>query len=336
MTTRVAAIFVLILIAPLYAIQDDDPKKQKIQISNGLFVVRGQPSFLLGISYFDALSASQEILDADLSYLRVRRFNTIRMWASWYDDFQPRAISIIRKNGTLNPDGIARLKGVLNATKSKNILVILVFSRDALTGVTFNNYRLGIRRVASILKPYRFLLFDVQNETNHCGVTDIECTGHLTLSQVAAIRKAVKEVDPQRLVTASRNQDGFIPGKDDYVSFRNTGNVDFIATHRPSRTKDGNWANLTDDETQSIRAVVGPKIPILFDEPNRCGNNMECVSSSESNYFITAAKNAKKSGAAGWIFHTKAGFHLSRRPLSSQLIPIEKSALDRIAGAIGQ
>jgi Cellulase (glycosyl hydrolase family 5) len=333
--TRVLAIMILISIAPLYAIQEEDPKKHKIQISKGLFVVRGHPSFLLGISYFDALSAPPEILEADLAFLRVRRFNTIRIWASWYDHFQPRATSIIRKNGTLNPDGVERLKGVLNATKAKNILVILVFSRDALPGVTFNNYRLGIRRVASVLKPYRFVMFDVQNETNHCGVTDAECTGHLTLTQVAAIRKAVKEIDPQRLVTASRNQDGFIPGKDDYQSFHNTGNVDFIATHRPSRTKDGTWANQTDDEVQSIRSVLGPAIPVLFDEPNRCGNNMECVSSSESNYFVTAAKNAKTSGAAGWIFHTKAGFHLSRRPLSSQLIPIEKSALDRIPSAIG-
>jgi hypothetical protein len=329
------AILVLMLIAPLYGIQDDDPKKQKIQIAKGLFVVRGQPSFLLGISYFDALSAPQEILEADLAFLRVRRFNTIRIWASWYDEFQPRATSVIRKNGTLNPDGVERLKRVLNATKAKNILVILVFSRDALPGITFNNYKLGIRRVATILKPYRFLLFDVQNETNHCGVTDVDCTGHLTLTQVALIRKAIKEVDPERLVTASRNQDGIIPGKDDYVTFRTAGNVDFIATHRPSRTKDANWANLTDDETQSIRAVVGPKIPILFDEPNRCGNNMECVSASESNFFVIAANNAKKAGAAGWIFHTKAGFHLSRRPLSSQLIPIEKSAIDRIAHTIG-
>jgi hypothetical protein len=336
MITRLIAILVLISIAPLYAIQDDDPKKQTIQISKGLFVVRGQPSFLLGISYFDALSAPQEILEADLAFLRVKRFNTIRIWASWYDSFQPRATSIIRKNGTLNPEGVTRLKQVLNVTKAKNILVVLVFSRDALPGISFNNYRLGIRRVATVIKPYRFVLIDVQNETNHCGVTDVECTGHLTLGQVAEIRKAVKQVDPERLITASRNQDGFIPGKDDYASFRLTGNVDFIATHRPSRTKDGNWAISTDDETRSIRAIVGPKIPILFDEPNRCGNNMECVTSSESNYFVTAARNAKKSGAAGWIFHTKAGFHLSRRPLSSQLIPIEKSAIDRIAQAIGQ
>lgn len=335
MVFRIFAILVVIVISPLYAIQDDDPRKQKIQISKGLFVVRGQPSFLLGISYFDALSAPQEILEADLAFLRVRRFNTVRIWASWYDEFQPRTISVIRKNGTLNPDGVERLIRVLNATKAKNILVILVFSRDALPGITFNNYRLGIRRVASLLKPYRFLLFDVQNETNHCGVTDVNCAGHLTLAQVSAIRTAIKETDPQRLVTASRNQDGFIPGKDDYVTFRTSGNVDFIATHRPSRTKDGSWANLTDDEARFIRAQVGPKIPILFDEPNRCGNNMECVSASESNYFVNAARNAKQSGAAGWIFHTKAGFHLSRRPLSTQLIPIEKSAIDKIARTLG-
>jgi hypothetical protein len=335
MFNRIIAILLFMFIAPLYAIPEDDPKKQKIQISKGLFVVRGQPSFLLGISYFDALSAHEEILESDLAFLRVRRFNTIRIWASWYDEFQPKANSVIRKNGTLNPDGVDRLKRVLNATKSKNMLVILVFSRDALPGITFNNYKLGIRRVAAILKPYRFLLFDVQNETNHCGVTDVNCRGHITLTQVSAIRSAIKEIDPNRLVTASRNQDGFIPGKDDYVTFRLSGNVDFIATHRPSRTKDGSWANLTDDEARFIRTAVGPKIPILFDEPNRCGNNMECVSASESNYFVTAAKNAKNSGAAGWIFHTKAGFHLSKRPLSNQLVPIEKSAIDRIARAIG-
>lgn len=328
-------IFILVLAEEANSKFADSPNRN-LKIQNGLFIVKTNPTFLLGITYFDALSAPTHILESDISFLKARRFNAIRIFATWHEEFQPRVISLIRNNGTLNPDGIVRLKHVLNVARTNGFVVDLVFSREALEGIGFENYKKAIRSAAIVLKPYRAVLFDVQNETNHCGAAgDPGCTGHLSLENVAEIRRAIKEVDPNRLITASRNGEPIIQGKDDYLSFRQRGNVDFIATHRPSRTRDGLWAHYTDNEAAEIRSILGPAIPILFDEPNRCGKNVDCSVQSATNLFITAAKNAKRSGSAGWFFHTQAGFRLTSRSLSFQLNPVEKAAVDRLATAVG-
>lgn len=313
-----------------------DSPDRNLKIQNGLFFVKGNLTFLLGITYFDALSAPHNILESDIAYLKTRRFNAIRVFATWHEEFQPRAISIMRNNGTLNPDGITRLKHVLNVARYHGFIVDLVFSREALNGIGFENYKKGITNAAIALKPYRAILFDIQNETNHCGAAgDPQCTGHLSLAHVAEIRRAIKEVDPNRLITASRNGEPIVHGRDDYLSIKQRGTVDFIATHRPSRTRDGLWAHYTDNEAAEIRSIIGPAVPILFDEPNRCGKNVNCSVQSATNLFITAAKNAKRSGAAGWFFHTQAGFRLTSRSLTFQLNPIERAAVDRLATAVG-
>jgi hypothetical protein len=312
------------------------PEEHNLKIQDGLFVIKKNPTFLLGISYFDALSAPTQIIESDIRFLKARGFNAIRVWATWHEEFQPRVISLIKSNGTLNPEGVTRVKGVLNIARAHGFVVKLVFSRAALEGIGIENYKKGIRNVAVILKPYRGVLFDVQNETNNCGGNgDPQCHGHLSLAGIAEIRRAIKEVDPNRLVTASRNGDPITPGKDDYLSFKNTGMVDFIATHRPTRSRDGLWAHYTDNEAAEIRSILGPSVPILFDEPNRCGGHMNCITQADSNLFITAAKNAKRSASAGWFFHTQAGFHLTHKTLQSQLLPVERAAVDRLATAIG-
>jgi hypothetical protein len=312
------------------------PEQHNLKIQNGLFVIKNNPTFLLGISYFDALSAPNHILQSDISFLKSRKFNAIRVWGTWHEEFQPSVISLIRNNGTLNPEGITRLKHVLNVARTNGFAVKLVFSRAAVGEIGIENYKRAIRNLTVILKPYRGVMFDVQNETNNCGgLRDPDCHGHLSLARIADIRRAIKEVDPNRLVTASRNGEPVTHGKDDYRSFKNIADVDFIATHRPSRTRDGLWAHYTDNEAAEIRSILGPSVPILFDEPNRCGGHMNCTAQSESNLFITAARNAKRSGSAGWFFHTQAGFRLTSRTLSSQLNPIERSAVDRLASAVG-
>jgi hypothetical protein len=328
-------IFIFVLTEEVNSKFADSPDRN-LKIESGMFIVKKNPTFLLGITYFDALSAPDHIIENDIVFLKLRRFNSIRVFATWHEEFQPRATSVIRNNGTLNPDGVTRLKHVLNVARTHGFVVDIVFSRQALDGIGFENYKKGITTLASILQPYRAVLFDVQNETNHCGAAgDPKCSGHLSLAHVAAIRRAIKEVDPNRLITASRNGEPIVQGKDDYLSFRQRGTVDFIATHRPSRTRDGLWAHYTDNEAAEIRSILGPAIPILFDEPNRCGKNVNCSVQSATNLFITAAKNAKRSGAAGWFFHTQAGFRLTSRSLSSQLNPVERAAVDRLGTAVG-
>jgi hypothetical protein len=319
------------LLAPVILAEEISPDRSDVRVSNGKFVVRGVPTFLLGISYYDGMTAPKEVLKRDFAYLDARGFNAVRVWATWYRSISPQATPLIRRNGTLNPAGWSRLQGLLELARTRGFVVDLTFSRDVLQPISFAAYRNGIRNAAIALRPYAFVMIDVQNETNTCGQPeDPGCTGHITLEQAASIRAAIRQVSGRQLVTASRNAYSLVPGLDDYRAFRDVARVDFIATHRPPRAQDGAWAQVTDDEVRLIRRAIGPGIPILFDEPNRCGRNVRCDDPSVANLFLAAVRNAGKAGAAGWFFHTDAGFRLNRRTLAEQLNAVERSVVDRI------
>ena len=47
------------------------------------FALDGKPAFLLGISYYGGLGASDATLQSDLDALKRHGFNWIRVWATW-------------------------------------------------------------------------------------------------------------------------------------------------------------------------------------------------------------------------------------------------------------
>ena len=54
-----------------------------LSVSGTQFTVNGQKTFLLGCSYYGALTARDEWIRADLRCLRRWGFNWIRVWATW-------------------------------------------------------------------------------------------------------------------------------------------------------------------------------------------------------------------------------------------------------------
>src|SRR5687767_6412221 len=71
--------------APVVATQADDPATMTtvLAIENSRFTVNGKPTFLLGISYYGGLGATQEFIRRDLDDLGGRGFNWLRVWATW-------------------------------------------------------------------------------------------------------------------------------------------------------------------------------------------------------------------------------------------------------------
>jgi hypothetical protein len=312
-----------------------DRPKNSITIKEGKFIQNGDPIFLLGISYFDGLSAPPRVLESDFQFLKERGFNALRLWANWYTEFQPNTLGLIEKDGAINPDILQKLKSFLKASERNGFVVKLTFSRDATAKIGFAKYKEAIVYVTSEIREFPNILLDLQNETDHCGVgEDRDCTGHLTLKQAGELADAVKLADPKRLVTVSRTGGSFVKGKDDYESFLNEAKVDFIATHRPSRTRNAQWAENTAKEMRSARSEVGNEVAILFDEPNRCGRIVDCKDRSAAEQFLTAAKNAKQNGAAGWFFHTSAGFRIHSRPLHERLNRVERIVVNRLSRVI--
>lgn len=300
-----------------------------ITIKDGQFIQDGKPEFLLGLSYFDGLSASPKILQSDLNYFGERGFNALRVWANWYAEFQPHTAGLLEPEGAVNPEMMNRLQRMIVAANKKGFVIKLTFSRHPMEEVPFSNYKNGILSVVKAIKDAQNVLLDLQNETDHCGKKgDPDCLGHLSLAQVLELRNAIKDIDPNRIVTASWG------GGDaqDYKSFLEQTKVDFIATHGPPRKPD--WAEKTAVELKLARSQLNSDIPILFDEPSRCDKGVDCKDPSAAQQFLMAAQNAKRAGAAGWFFHTAAGFRLNNRPMHERLNRTEKIAVNRLAEAV--
>ncbi|MCI0618521.1 glycoside hydrolase family 5 protein, partial [bacterium] len=175
-----------------------------ITIKNGQFLEDGKPIFLLGLSYFDGLSASPRILESDLNFFGERGFNALRVWANWYPDFQPKTTGLLEPDGSVNIQMLNRLQSMIEIAGKRGFVIKLTFSRHPLEDIQFPKYKNGILAVVKAIKDSDNILLDLQNETDHCGTrSDPNCLGHLSSAQVRELRDAIKEIDPDRIVTAS-------------------------------------------------------------------------------------------------------------------------------------
>jgi len=52
-------------------------------VREGLFTLKGEPVFLLGVSYYGALGAADGVIGKDLDEMQRRGFSWIRVWATW-------------------------------------------------------------------------------------------------------------------------------------------------------------------------------------------------------------------------------------------------------------
>jgi hypothetical protein len=68
----------------VYGTEPRDAGTQTVlDIEEDRFTINGEPVFLLGISYYAGLGASQETVQRDLDTLHRRGFNWLRVFASW-------------------------------------------------------------------------------------------------------------------------------------------------------------------------------------------------------------------------------------------------------------
>jgi len=58
-------------------------KRTGLGLQDTRFTLNGQPTFLLGISYYGALGASEDFIRCDLDDLQRHGFNWLRVWATW-------------------------------------------------------------------------------------------------------------------------------------------------------------------------------------------------------------------------------------------------------------
>jgi hypothetical protein len=306
-------------------------------IDGSQFLVNGKPTFLLGISYYGGLGAPEDFIRRDLTDLQRHGFNWLRVWATWgafeYDvsavgaDGRPREpflkslIAECDRRGLVVDVTLARGKASSNAATQGRL-------------TSFTAHERAVEVLVSALKPHRNWYLDLANER------DVRDDRYVPGKELKKLRELVRQLDPQRLVTASFG--GHDLSDDDLREALFTVGVDFLSPHRP---RDAASPVQTEARTRTCLAVMkgwGRLVPVHYQEPFRRGyGRWEPVTAD----FLTDLRGALAGGAAGWCFHNGAqrgtpdsfprrSFDLRQQRLYDQFDDEEQSVLAAVAAEL--
>jgi RHS repeat-associated protein len=330
----VIAACVLAVVAPVAALA------QSLTVRSTQFVVDSgdghgaQPKFLLFISYFDATRAAY--LDEDLEYIRnTLRLDGVRIFPNW-QDFppgcprpSPTTDTLLDANGnvrgdTTPPSGqLERLIQVIRAAAERGLMVDVSFARETVPNLNINDYIKGITRAATLLRPYRNVLFDLQNEHDNASPQQA-----LSIADVLRLRNQIvangdpAQGDPGRVLVTSGG--GTTAGA---VAFASATGMHANAFHG---SRESNWQ---DTMSSAVTELLAGNKPVYLQEPQAWDSGLTICNTPDSSrgdrvpgHFRTAARTAKAAGAAAWTFHTRQGFDLRNTSLKSR---IQADAVER-------
>lgn len=285
-------------------------------ISGSKFTINGSAKFLLGVSYFDG----RYWRATDLDTLAQKRYNLIRIWLDW----SPH--SFFDSNGYL--DYQYELLDLVRACATRGIVVdvtILDTELDWNTNQTVSNA--AVQQVVTALAAEPNVFLDVVNEHNISGDT-------FTHAQVETLINTAHTADNTAITTVSSGGKHIV---NDLTL--QTGNIDAelsagVQFLTPHLTRTSDWYGKTDQRVKLIKdylAKKGRNIPVYLQEEARRGHSGLNPTKAQ---FVQAAKEAKAAGAAGWIFHTDAGFDLAAGSFFSQLDSVETDTVNALPTAI--
>jgi RHS repeat-associated protein len=324
-------------------------RAQSVAVDGDHFTVDGEARFLTFLSYFDAMRATD--IAGDFAFIRQQAaFDGVRIFANWWIYTgtpatcpQPGTDTLFDDQGRIRGDNgdvlapssrLLRLIEVLRAAQTQGLIVDLTFTRENVGGdLTVDEYTTAIRRTAVLLREYRNVIFDIQNERDNGTSSQL-----LNYDQTRVIKEAIKAVDPARVVIASTSggtpaaASGAVDNPAGARGFNIRAEMDAIAYHDP---RGAGWETRTTTVVQTLRTMSPfPLKPVYLQEPTRwrigtttaCGTAETDSSDPVAANFRTALQNAKVAGAAAWTFHTQRAFRLAGQD------PLHKQILDRAPG----
>jgi hypothetical protein len=299
-----------------------------------MFAIEGEPTFLLGASYYGGLEASEEFLQRDLAELRERGFNWIRVWATWAAF--GNNVSAVSADGRPREPYLSRLQDLCARAAAVGMAVDVTFSRgDGVVGESLDStceaHMRAVTTVTEALGDHRNVYFDLGNERN------IDDPRHVEWAELRGLRERVKELDPERLVTASHAGDIPPPLVRQYLE---VAGVDFLAPHRPRRPGTAGETHARTREYLELTAQLRRPVPVHYQEPFRRGWEWE----GDLDDYLTDLRGAVEGGAAGWCFHNghdrsaedgrpRRSFDLREAEgrLFEQLDEVERAVVERAA-----
>ena len=109
------------------------------------FTLNGEPTFLLGMSYYGALGAPEEFVRRDLADLARHGFNRVRVWATWgaFD----RDVSAVDAERRPREPYLDRLKRLVAECDRRGLVVDVTLTRgDRAQGEPSRNSRPTVGR----------------------------------------------------------------------------------------------------------------------------------------------------------------------------------------------
>ncbi|HIE50583.1 MAG TPA: hypothetical protein EYP85_02385 [Armatimonadetes bacterium] len=298
------------------------------------FALNGKPTFLLGISYYGALGASKEFIQRDLEDLQRYGFNWIRVWATWAAFGND--VSAVDGEGRPREPFLSRLQWLVAECNRRGMVVDVTLSRgNSITGPgrlqSLAAHRRAIEVLVTHLQPYRNWYLDLANERN------IRDPRFVSFSQLKQLRDLVKQLDPQRLVTASHAGDISREELRDYLL---RVQVDFIAPHRPRNPQSPQQTEAKSRQYLAWMKEIGRVVPLHYQEPFRRGfrpRRWEPPAAA----FLTDLRQALAGKAAGWCFHNgdqkdrpegkpRRSFDLREQCLFAQLDAEERKVIEAV------
>ncbi len=259
------------------------------------FTLNGEPAFLLGISCYGGTGAPVETVRADLDDLAARGVNWVRVWATWA--YGGVNVSAVTASGEPREPYLAHLIELVRLADERGIVVDVSLTRGADLGGAdegipdLASHCRAATTLATALRGMGNVYIDMANERD---IRDARFVSH---EELRAIRQAIEEADPDRLVTASGVDDGSL---DELRGHLVTAGADFLCPHLP---RDAGSPARTEERTRRTLATLaelGRAVPIHYQEPFRrdYGPWQPPVEG-----FLTDLAGAVRGGAAGWCLH---------------------------------
>lgn len=298
-------------------------------IQGSQFTLNGRPLFLLGISYYGALGASEEFIKRDLDDMQRYGFNWIRVWATW-DAFGNDVSAVEGKTGAGREPFLSKLKSLIAECDRRGMVVDVTLSRGSGSLLqSLEAHRRAVETLVTALKEHRNWYLDLANERN---IRDLR---FVSFEELKELRDLAKRLDPERLITASHAGD---IGRDDLREYLLNVRVDFISPHRPRNPDSPKQTEEKSRGYLSWMKEIGRIVPLHYQEPFRRGYGKWQPKAED---FITDLRGAKAGGAAGWCFHNgdqkdrpegkpRRSFDLREKRLFDQIDEEERKAIENL------
>lgn len=306
----------------------------ELGVQDTRFTLDGKPTFLLGMSYYGGLGASEDFIRGDLDELQRHGFNWIRVWATWAAFGED--VSAVDAQGRPRKAFLERLRRLIAEGERRGIVVDVTLSRgNGITGPgrlqSIEAHRRAVERLVETLKPHRNWYLDLANERN------IRDPRFVSITELEVLRQAVKRIDPGRLITASHAGDLSRQDLQDYLM---TVRVDIVCPHRPRHAGSPRQTAARTRDVLAGMKDIGRALPLHYQEPFRRGFQPGRWE-PPADAFITDLEEARSGGAAGWCLHNgdqkdrpegrpRRSFDLRGRRLFDQLDEDERKVIRAI------